>query len=244
MGISEKAWYFKNEKDGSEMVRIPGGEFWMGLADGDRDAWDNEKPRHQHRLAPYYIGIYCVTVEQFGRFVQATGHDVGSYWRKDPANHPVRFVNWHDATAYANWSGLRLPTEAEWELAARGYEGRKYPWGEEWADGRRVCWDKQKGPGGATVPVDAHPEGAGPFGTYQQAGNVWEWCEDGYDGSVYRRYAKGDFSLTNETGARVLRGASWDDYDPRFFRGARRRQLRSGGPVLLNVGFRLARTAS
>ena len=230
-----------NEKDGYELVLVPGGEFMMGSEDGDKDASPHEKPRHLHRLEPYYIGIYCVTVGQFKKFVEATGHNAGSDWQADPANHPVRAVNWHDASAYAQWSGLRLPTEAEWELSARGYEGRKYPWGEEWEEGRRVCWGEQRGPGGDTVPVDAHPEGVGPFGTYQQAGNVWEWCEDWYDARAYSRYAQRDFRPPQSGGARVLRGASWFSSFPGDFRGSSRSNF---DPALRSFsrGFRLART--
>jgi formylglycine-generating enzyme required for sulfatase activity len=151
----------------------------------------------------------CVTVEQFKRFVQETRHNAGQYWQKDPGEHPVRSVNWHDASAYCKWAGLRLPTEAEWELSARGYGASKYPWGADWEDGRRVCWGKQKGPKGATAPVFDHPEGVSRFGSLQQSGNLWEWCEDAWDEKAYVRYARGDFSPPSQGQYRGLRGGSW-----------------------------------
>ena len=215
--------YFKNPRDGTEMVLIPGGWFFMGNNRGDDpDAYDSEAPRHLHFVRPFYMAITCITVAQFRRFVKETGHDAGSDWEEDPDAHPVRYVNWHDARSYCEWAGLRLPTEAEWELAARGYKALKYPWGEDWENGRRVCWNNQRGPGGATAPVFDHPEGVGVFGTFQQSGNVWEWCEDRYDSDAYKRYARGDFAPPGSGEYRVLRGASWSHYDAEFFRGGNR----------------------
>ncbi|HEB99457.1 MAG TPA: hypothetical protein ENJ05_08125 [Thiotrichales bacterium] len=206
---------------------------------------DGKKPRHLHWVAPYYIALACVTVAQFERFVAATGHDAGEDWKKDRdrPEHPVRYVNWRDARAYCDWAGLRLPTEAEWELAARGYGGLEYPWGDDWEGGRRVCWDKQKGPGGATVPVYAHPEGVSPLGGFQHSGNLWEWCEDAWDEGVYRRYAGGDFRPPEEGKYRLFRGASWGIKYPRYFRAAYRR---SDGPASRygSLGFRPARTVT
>ena len=234
--------FYTNPKDNYEMVLIPGGEFWMGSEERDNDALNDEKPRHLHPVASYYLGIYCVSVEQFSGFVAATGHDAGLDWLEGPVDHPVRCVNWHDANAYAKWSGLRLPTEAEWELAARGCDGRKYPWGNNWDDGLRVCWDRQKGVGGETDPRDAHPEGISPFGIYQMSGNIDEWCVDWYDEEVYQRYAQGDFTLPPNGGGRVLRGASWFGDNPRNFRGATRYYWDPDHRNPLR-GFRLARSA-
>ncbi len=221
------------------MVLIPGGEFMMGSEDGE----SAEKPRHRHKVEPFYMGIFCVTVAQFRQFVLEAGYtdNKESWWDKDPDDHPVRYVNYDDAQAYASWSGLRLPTEAEWEYAARGYESREYPWGNDWEEGSRVCWSKQQGPDGATVPVDGHPEGVSPFGLYQMSGNLWEWCEDWYEHKAYTRYAKGDFSLPGSGSGRVLRGGSWRYNDPRIFRSAYRSGCDFPEDRFDSLGFRLAR---
>jgi len=119
----------------------------MELPDADGfppEGCDDEKPRHLHDVSPFYLGITCVTQAQFERFVEHKGHDAEDDWKNDPPDHPVRSVNWHDAKAYCEWAELRLPTEAEWEFAARDYRSLRYPWGDDWEDGKRVCWSKQK----------------------------------------------------------------------------------------------------
>jgi formylglycine-generating enzyme len=241
---SDISLYKVNPKDGSELVLVPGGCFWMGSGDEDPEAYENEKPQHLHYVPPFYMGIACVTVAQFRIFAQETKYEAGSGWQKDPDEHPVRFVSWDDATAYCAWAGLRLPTETEWELAARCYEALKYPWGNDWEDGRRVCWSEQKGPKGSTAPEFGHPKGVSPFGSFQQSGNLWEWCADAWDVGVYARYAQRDFSAPSHGGRRVLRGGSWNDHlSPRFFRGGDRHfngpDDRSG-----SYGFRAAGTVS
>jgi formylglycine-generating enzyme len=218
-------WYYVNPIDGMEMVLVPGGWFHMGAVEKDTRAFEWEKPGHLHYVEPFYMAVFCVTVDQFGDFVKDTGHDAGNDWAKDPVGYPARFVNWEDAKAYCRWAGLRLPTEAEWEHCARGYGGLIYPWGDNWENGRRVCWDKQKGPGGTTAPVPDHPEGVSRFGTFQQSGNLLEWCEDGYDQDVYRRYAGGDFIPPSTSTWRVLRGGSWATLSRR-------------SPSYLRAGFR------
>jgi len=143
MKTSRIPLYFRNPRDGTEMVLVPGGWFFMGNnKEDDPDAYDSEAPRHLHFVRPFYMAITCITVAQFRRFVRETGYRGGDYpgtgdefeerwgyWEKDPDGHPVRYVNWLDAAEYCTWAGLRLPTEAEWELAARGDKALKYPWG-------------------------------------------------------------------------------------------------------------------
>ena len=236
---NDAPWYKVNPKDGSELVLVPGGWFWMGSGEEDPVASDGEKPRHLYYVEPFYFGIACVTTAQFRRFVNEANYSAGAAWEKDPGEHPVRNVNWHDATAYCKWAGLRLPTEAEWELAARCYGALKYPWGNDWENGRRVCWSGQKGPMGHTAPVFDHPEGVSSFGSFQQSGNLWEWCADTWDAEVYSRYARGDFRALSQGSSRVLRGGSWGYDYPRNFRGGNRnylnQDLRYG-----NYGFRAA----
>ena len=236
-------WCKVNPKDGSELVLVPGGWFWMGSGDEDPDAFDSEKPRHLHQVEPFYFGIACVTVAQFRAFVNETKHAAGSEWQNDPDDHPVRSVNWHDAMAYCEWAGLRLPTEAEWELAARGYGSLKYPWGDDWEDGRRVCWGRQNGSQGSTEQVFAHPEGVSPFGSFQQSGNLSEWCADADDLNAYGRYARGDFSVPSKGKFRVLRGGSWNGFYPRSFRGGIRGSY-SPDFRYDRVGFRAAGTVT
>lgn len=251
----ETPWFQKNARDGYELVLIPEATIWMGAGDDDSEAWHDEKPRHLRHIPAYYMGIYCVTVEQFRKFVEEAGYKGGQYpsrkdisdggrwgeWQNDPKMHPVRFVNWHDAEAYANWSGLRLPTEPEWELAARGrIENYKYPWGNAWEEGHRVCWTRQKGLDGSTVPVDANPKGVSPFGMYQMSGNIWEWCADRYDRDAYTNFVNGNTSMAEIGRSRVLRGASWDYGNPWDFRSMNRKNLDSTARCA-NAGIRLAR---
>ena len=125
--------------DSAEMVLVPAGEFWMGSDDGN----DDEKPRHRVDLDSYSIDRYEVTNALYKRFMEATARAAPRHWSRSDLNgaaQPVVGVSWHDADAYCRWAGKRLPTEAEWEKAARGDDGRTYPWGERWEVVSRVVW--------------------------------------------------------------------------------------------------------
>jgi formylglycine-generating enzyme required for sulfatase activity len=195
---------------GTEMIYIPAGKFLMGS-----DAYAGEKPHHEVYLDSFYIARYPVTNAQYKEFVAATEHRSPRHWKagtypEGEENHPVRFVSWRDALAYCSWLSeetgeeMRLPTEAEWEKAARGTDGRRYPWGDEFD--KLKCNSSESATG--TTPVDKYsPHGDSPYGVADMAANVWEWCS-----SLKKDYPynpdDGREDLEAE-GSRVLRGGSF-----------------------------------
>jgi iron(II)-dependent oxidoreductase len=196
-------------QDGAEMILIPAGKFIMGSLKGEGE--DNELPQHIVFLDAFYIDKCEVTNTQYKKFMEATGHQAPYYWNDEKynqPNQPVVGITWHDAVAYTKWAGKRLPTEAEWEKAARGTDGRIYPWGNE--------WDSSKGnsfTGGDgyqyTAPVGSFSNGASPYGVLDMAGNVWEWVADWYFEDYYSRSSKRNPQGPASGSWRVLRGGSW-----------------------------------
>jgi formylglycine-generating enzyme required for sulfatase activity len=189
------------------MVEIPAGEFTMGNDGGD----DDEKPAHTVTLEVFEIDVFEVTNADFARFVEETGYQTEaekageSGWRayaEGKDNHPVVKVTWNDADAYCQWAGKRLPTETEWEKAARGEEGFIYPWGNEWDPAKTNS--KESGFRG-TVAVGSFPEGASPYGVFDMAGNVWEWTADWYQAYPGSAYQSGYFGEK----FKVTRGGGW-----------------------------------
>lgn len=205
-------------KDGVPMLMIPAGEFMMGSNDGDSD----EKPMHRVSVNTFYLDKYEVTHAQFAHFVEASG--THGEWQATGANgqdqHPVVNVTWHDALAYCRWAEKRLPTEAEWEYAARGAEGRTYPWGNTWDAGRARIKGNNENDG--TVPVGSFPDGASPFGILDLAGNVWEWTADWYDSTYYRNSPRNNPNGPSNGAYRVLRGGSWGSTAPKFVQSTNR----------------------
>jgi formylglycine-generating enzyme len=201
------SWYIQNARDHTELVLIPGGIL------------KSDSVQHDISINSFYLSLTCVTVKQFRKFVASTNYQHDGLWDEDPEDHPIRHVHLEDARAYANWAGLRLPTGYEWEFAASGYDALKYsyPWGDSW-DGTRAAWIGNKPTGGNTATVFANPRGTSVFGTFQQCGNVWEWCDDG-----------------------VLRGGSWRSRDQMVFRNDRRLMGRHRSRED-NNGFRLAKS--
>jgi len=219
------------------MILIPGGTFMMGDTQGDGNS--DEKPTSRVSLDPFWLDRTEVTSAQFARFVRAGGYRPQGEWQREAGGkdqHPVVFVTWHDAVAYCRWAGKRLPTEAEWEYAARGADGRKYPWGNAW-DESRARFSEKRG-SETTAPVGSYPTGASPFGVLDLAGNVWEWTS-----SLYKPYpyvtgdARGDLA---PTGSRVVRGGSWGD-DPGDLRSTYRAWLDPASRFNV-LGFRCARS--
>ena len=199
----------------SEMVRVPAGEFMMGSPEGVGEG--DEHPQHKVYLDTFEIGKYPVTNEQYAVFVADTGRTAPSYWQKGKVpkskeKHPVVYVSWEDAAAYCQWLSektgekWRLPTEAEWEKAARGTDGRTYPWGDEEPDKTRCNFGENVG---GTTPVGRYPSGASPYGALDMAGNVWEWCADWYDEKYYDRALFRNPAGPANGQYRVLRGGSW-----------------------------------
>ncbi len=213
-------------RDGTELVYVPVGEYGLGAEDledlvvgeiGKEQAaeWAGpSKPAHRVRLSGFWIARHPVTNAQYRAFLAAEeGGREPEYWQDGRFNddrQPVVGVSWDEARAYCRWAGLELPSEAQWEAAARGGDGRRYPWGDEPPDETRACFG-QGWKDGRPDPVGEHPGGAGPYGTGDQAGNVWEWCLDAWDPKAYEgRDGQTDPVITEgEGGLRVLRGGSW-----------------------------------
>jgi len=210
-------WLIKNPKDGTILALIPEGEF---LAGGPKPDEGGGEPFPVY-LPAYYIAVTPVTNAQWRRFVEETGYAEGPRPSTGKPDHPVVDVNWYHAVDYCDWAGLRLPTELEWEKGARGLDGRIYPWGNEWEEGRRCRWSGNRGDE-TTCSVWAYPEGISPWGLWNMAGNVWEWCADWYDSKATERWKRGDIRAPETGMYRCLRGGSWAHGNTDDFRCASR----------------------
>ena len=227
----------------TEMVYIPAGSFLMGNNGSEPYSYSSELPQHSVYLSEYWIGKHEVTRGEYRRFMEAGGYRNPAYWssagwswkvsnsRTEPRywaaeqtwytgqtftqtqSHPVVGVSYYEAEAYCAWAGGHLPTEAQWEKAARwtGSYPNVYPWGNEWDDEKCNNWYDHNSAGGGyqryqTAPVGSYPSGASPYGLQDMAGNVWEWVADWYVSYP------GSTSPFDYTGSyRVLRGGSWYD---------------------------------
>lgn len=192
-----------NPKDGAAMVYVPAGPFLMG----DDDWSDN--PRHTVTLSGYWMYKTPVTVAQYRKFCHAKGAKMPSApkwgWKDD---HPIVNVTWDDAKAYCDWAGVHLPTEAQWEKAARGTDGRTYPWGNDW--NRRRLSNSADELAVSTSPVGSFPSGASPYGCLDMAGNVRQWCSDWYDRDYWESSRGPDPTGPASGQDRVQRGSSWN----------------------------------
>lgn len=233
-----------NDKDGAEMVYVPAGEFQMG------DDQQRDNRRHLVKLSGYWVYKNLVTVKQYKAFCSATGHSMppepiyhgnnfNPGWSLE--NHPIANVSWDDAKAYCTWAGMKLPSEAQWEKAARGAEGRKYPWGNVFDPDKLRCSKKSYGDAGGTTPAGHYPEGVSSCGALDMAGNVWQWCEDWYEDGYWRSAYGTDPTGPSTGNARCLRGGSWNYFDPDLFRCTYRGSLDPEGRDGGCVGLRCAR---
>lgn len=218
-----------------EMVLIPAGQFQMGSG-----RFEEEGPVHEVYLDAFYIDRFEVTNAQYMIFLNATGNRPPTTWGKpgfDLTDQPVTGISWEAAYDYAAWAGKRLPTEAEWEKAARGVDGRQFPWGDEWSEGRCQAGGKDSSSGPASV--DSHPEGASPYGCYDMAGNVWEWCADWFSPDYYSQSESQNPTGPQEGSWHVLRGGGWDSPPDEVRTTLRRGGCPDGGYSC--AGFRCVR---
>jgi len=197
---------YLRKSDNAVVVKIPAGEFLMGNKETERSPLE-----HKVFVSDFMIDKKGVTWRQYKKFAEATGRPLPlqePYWGIHD-NHPAVYVTWEDAKDYCEWSGARLPTEAEREKAARGTDGRKFPWGDEAPDPQRAVFRRNWGKE-ATAAVGTHPAGVSPYGLEDTGGNVWEWCSDWYDKDYFNVSPYRDPKGPSSGIAHVLRGGSWD----------------------------------
>ena len=219
-----------SETDGATMHLIPAGEFQMGNAFFDEDLFKKERilneglpheaPVHTVVVDAFYMEVTEVTNAMYQQFMDKTGHREPRYGLHKPS-YPVFGVSWHDAMAYAQWAGKRLPTEAEWEYAARGgLVGARYPWGDKITHNEaNYSGIGDRDQFGTTAPVGSFPPNG--YGLYDMAGNVWEWCLDAYDAKFYANSPRINpisggpieqivMNFRHDSAPRVSRGGSWE----------------------------------
>jgi formylglycine-generating enzyme required for sulfatase activity len=247
LGFITAAW----AAEPAGMVSIPGGEFTRGRTfqwpDYEVKWYPNpakdDEPSRKITLDPLYMDVAEVTNERYATFLEATHHRAPYYWHtgKVPAGkekHPVANVSWDDAAAFCKWQGKRLPTEAEWEHAAKGtQEGKMYPWGDRKIADADAVFNRLDGPG----PVCNKAKNE--FGLCDMIGNVWEWCSDWY-GQHYYQDSPARNPQGPDTGLyRVLRGGSWFDVPPLFLTTSYRSWARQAerSPT---IGFRCVQSVS
>ena len=212
------------------MAYVTGGEFIMGRNGGT----EYERPQHQVTVSPFFIDLFEVTCEEYKRFISETGYRAPVGWSN--GNYPpawarraVTGIDWDDANAYARWAGKRLPTEQEWEFAARGTDGRLYPWGNEW---KTLAANADSSSHKHITEIGEHSAGPSPFGAQDMVGNVWEWTASdlaAYPGGALPAQAQGEL--------KVIRGGSWRE-NRRQATATTRRGMPPRGVVSPDVGFR------
>ena len=214
-------------RDGAPLLLIPAGEFLMGTPLSNRDGGRDEYPQRRIFLDAFYLDVYEVTNARYLDFMKATGHRVPENPRdkaltlwKGPSvpaaftDHPVVNVDWEDARAYCAWAGRKLPSEAEWERAARGTTGRRFPWGD--AEPTRILANylNQWRNGAGLEPVGSHPKGASAEGVQDLQGNVWEWVADWYEPDYYKKGPSRNPVGPPQGARKVIRGSGWESEAP------------------------------
>ena len=245
-------------REGGDWVSIPSGRFWMGArrsagVNCDLEASDNEEPVHEVYLDSFFMSRSPVTVREYAGFVAQGGYEQPTLWRLDhradfsePYNwaaqyqhldRPVVGVSWFEAAAYCAWADGRLPTEAEWERAARGPGSSRYPWGDHPPLAPALASYGQKH--GHATPVGLYAFGKSTEGLHDLLGNVWEWVSDWFGEDYYKTSPSNNPQGPNEGGTKVLRGGAWD-----FGAGSSRVSERYRNPPLFrfdDIGFRAVR---
>ena len=227
------------------MVMIPAGEFVMG----SDERLPDEGPQQTVNLDTYWIDVYEVTNAQYKKFIAATerrspAHFTNRIFPAGKGNHPVTEVTWVDAQDYCTWAGKRLPTDQEWEKAARGTDGRMYPWGNELDINKAntpMRWASLK-QAGATLPVGSFPGGVSPYGLYDMSGNVWEWTSSWYQAYPGNTHPSENYGEQYKT----LKGGSWWDcsfYQCGISAPSFNRAFFMRGTHNKSFGFRCARDA-
>ena len=228
------------------MVYVPAGDFQMGTNNADNSNFNQRdntplnandaRPQHVATTGAFYIDMTEVTNAQYQKYCAATGAPAPPYWKAGQfpdgeADFPVHHVNWYEATAYARWAGKRLPTETEWEKAARGTDARRFPWGNNF-DGNKVV-----NGGDGPRAVGTHAGGASPYGALDMSGNVNEWTSSWFDAYPGSPTTQPDFG----TKYKVVRGGAWwsgDQLGQTWYREVARPQTR-----IVMIGFRCAKNA-
>jgi formylglycine-generating enzyme required for sulfatase activity len=218
---------------GKSMMPVPNSAFLMGRNDGE----ENERPAHRVTVKAFYMDAFEITRQEYQQFIDATKHQAPPGWAngKYPAGTarlPVTGVDWYDAESYCKWTNKRLPTEEEWELAARGFDGRKYPWGNDWKPGYANAEKASQG----LTDVDIF-KGASPYGAIGMIGNAWEWTATKlapYPGGRIPPQELGD----GKVDLRVIRGGSWQSDSTSATTTYRWGWPSSGGKDYSNTGFR------
>jgi len=222
------------------LALVPAGEFTMGSTMAD-----DEKPVHRVYLDAFYMDKYHVTVGQYAKYLEATDKEAPPEWdimnQPHHQKRPVVNVSWYDAVTYCKWAGKRLPTEAEWEKAARGTDGRLYPWGNEAPTRLHANFGKKKWANHmALVPVGMFELGKSPYGIYDMAGNAWEWVNDWYDHDYYKKSPAKNPQGPKTGKSKVVRGGNWL-YVQEFLRSSFRYNAEPSGRQF-GYGFRCAKT--